>query len=232
VTYKFGGQECSCDARACLDCKGRVARFCSGAMNSSDDAATGTPADLAFTREDLGTPPATLSIGAPCTSNDQCTSGYCPSLLRVCTCNKPDLGYRCQTSSDCCNPGVCSGGVCTTMPQGCRPAGGACTMSAQCCVGLCRPGTGCACIAGLDLCNTNKDCCTGACRAPSSPTGFWYCAQHAVGESCVNAIDCSSNKCQNGICACAAKGYNACESNADCCSHTCDQHASLLGTCV
>ncbi len=117
-----------------------------------------------------------------------------------------------------------------------------CDISADCT--SCIPQSPTAGLGGA--CQSDLDCCTGKCEVsqngPATPGDrAMVCvgtlgggpadggqAARAVGSSCKQNIDCTSDYCRYGVCACNApnRGY-VCASSSDCCNGDCSG-----GVCV
>lgn len=99
-----------------------------------------------------------------------------------------------------------------------------CATGADCCSGICDPGTlTCAMSCGVfgQSCTNNSTCCSGVCdSAKSTCTQPKSCSP--TGSSCTVGTDCCGLACIGGLCgaACVSDGQ-ACTSNGACCSGTC-----------
>jgi hypothetical protein len=136
----------------------------------SNDDCNGGSASSAFScrvcdRVCIDTKPSGLSVGDPCTSNDQCgTNQYCLSIERqaqgICTQSCNSATCSCPTGSSCKSVGPdhvcmkdCAAGTCAT-PLVCNPVGDTYSCTA-------------ACRFQKD-CPTGYECFNGACYDPDA----------------------------------------------------------------
>jgi hypothetical protein len=167
--------------------------------------------------------PCTLTqIGAACTNDSDCCSGYCQLYSGAAYCQqKPKVDPACVDAS------------------------GFCTQDRNCCSGLCQNGT-CfggspqtSCLAQASTCIDNSSCCSNNCvysqgvqSCLPSPVadGGYNCAM--PGQGCGQASDCCYGVCGlNGTCAAPQTGGNPgpncgqtgayCRYGSDCCSNRC-----------
>ena len=171
--------------------------------------------DVNVIQSNVGGADGGLSTGAPCGSNDQCTSGFCVD------------GYccseACQGACTFCGPanlvgGYARAGYCLPVSQGLRDPHGVCAAST--CVG--SVWTPAATCDGA-----------GAC-VPSMPA---TCASHVCNPqtnscSCEMDADCGSGiACQNGGCGLLALGQ-ICAVDSECASHQCVEGVCCDGACT
>lgn len=161
------GTTCSANGVSCFSGSQCCSQFC----NSSTGTCAIQPSCLA----DFS--------GSFCSGNTQCCSRACSNGTCV-----PDAGSTCNGNGTFCSnntaPNCCSGYCnpsqqCATAPS-CRPTGGSCGFSSQCCSRSCSQGTG----AGTGTCLS--DAGTASCTATNN-----FCASSA---------ECCSLSCSSGFC--------------------------------
>ncbi|HSQ62489.1 MAG TPA: hypothetical protein VLM85_04720 [Polyangiaceae bacterium] len=138
--------------------------------------------------------------------------------------------------------GVDSGTDSPSPPPACKPLGGSCNVTSDCCDSTCVGGVCTAappCTPDYVTCSTSSKCCSQICDA----TG--YCAPSSPppppcepdGAPCGSSSQCCSQLCGGGYCGgvqppqCQPDGY-ACVSAGECCSNVCNNFcgaASLDG---
>lgn len=147
-----------------------------------------------------------LGLGATCTANNQCLSGFCTNgvccIVAACgTCQACNVGGSLGTCtlaaggpctpSDTCFAGICTDtGACfpTGAPRDCEPV--------ECQVGFCqnsvcqyRP------VEGEPTCGEGGDCFAMACRG-----GSCQAVPTNETQSCSGGTECEPNYCVSGIC--------------------------------
>ena len=168
--------------------------------------------------------------GDPCTSPEQCVSGFCVDSM----CCDSECGHG--DPGDCL---VCSAAAGAPADGNCGPLGdGTACDDGLFCNGADRCASGQCALHGLDPCpgpDQDDDCresCSEldhGCTAPdpdgSSCTdgscGDGVC-QKGLGGSCLEASGCQSGYCVVGVC-CV---------QADCDAYGCDPHGACLGSCL
>jgi len=140
-------------------------------------------------------------LGALCTANTQCASGFC--VDGVC------CSTACDTPCQACNIAN-KLGTCFNLPKGtpdpgiCDAAGEACTGS-----GSCAPTNGLKMLG--EACTTNAECFSGICVAGN------ICGL-SVGDTCGAHYPCSTKLCFNNVCT-TCNGNSQCDSK-ECFSNT------------
>ena len=203
-----------------------------GDATGSGDSGVVTPTDVPVT------PPPPTS----CTTDSQCTNGYCNQATHTCVSSQAcSTAVPCAGSNYCDSRGVCvpgcssdanctqiaSGLVCNTTTHRCGPSGG-CTSDAQCAA---TPST--------------PVCLGGSCQARSSVCQFDYQCTGS-GQACVDgrcvvgctaanaATVCGAGQvCTNSRCAYPAAGdcASACPTGQLCVSGACLRTCSTDATC-
>jgi hypothetical protein len=178
----------------CLSATGACAASCtSGNEATNCDTADGFSCGSGGTCQKTG-------LGAACTTNNQCSTGYCVD------------GVCCQSSScaDCSSCNV-AGSVGTCHAVAANTADGACTATCPTSTstsGLCDGSGACK---GASSCQTGYVCTAGACattctsNAQCDTAAGYACAsggtcKKAAGQSCSAAADCASGFCVQDIC--------------------------------
>jgi hypothetical protein len=204
------------------------------------DAAT-PGADAATPGADAATPPASLGIGASCTSGASCASTFCADGVccnGACTdscmqCNLTGLVGACSpvtrgqnpspthtacqvaAASTCQEDGHCDGsGHCELWPNATSCGGGSCDPSGNTAV------SGSSCDGA------------GACKpAPTVTCAPFKCESGgtACSTSCAGDGDCVAQPCVNGSCGAVANG-SPCTSGSRCASGNCID-GYCCGTC-
>ncbi|MBL8717532.1 MAG: hypothetical protein JNL79_16215, partial [Myxococcales bacterium] len=117
---------------------------------------------------------APLALGAPCTADGECPSGFCREGA---CCDK-----ACTGACEACNLPT-KVGTCSAV-TGAPAAGKTCAPFAGCAAGVCLT----ACATGGD-CVAGQFCDAGACVP-----------RKANGVTCTTAVSCSSGACVDGVC--------------------------------
>lgn len=178
--------------------------------------------------------PCTLTaIGAPCTNDTDCCSGYCWLY--------EDSTTACQTKP--------------ATPQACVAASGFCTQDRNCCSGLCDNGScfgnagGTSCLSLGSSCIQDDSCCSNDCVDDGQ--GHTACAPQPQSDGGLNCglpgAPCTTpgddpGECCFGLCgptgSCASGGGGgggggncgasgaSCRYGSDCCSGQCEQLSS------
>jgi hypothetical protein len=112
----------------------------------------------------------------------------------------------------------------------------ACTSNAQCCSGLCDPGSA-TCAVSINTCTptggpcgSSTECCSLACTGGRCSA----VACIADGQACTDPASCCSGACTAGLCqalnpACKTAG-NPCTASTQCCSQLCEAGLCKLGS--
>ena len=158
--------------------------------------------------------------GLPCSSSNQCCSGWCATPGTPGAVCAPTVGCL-GTSSSCSIAGACCSLACVAKQDGvgacgdspvCAPVGAACTRRSDCC---------------------SDDCPAGSCVASSAPC-------KPAGETCGGPGECCGQVCNPGPggarrCAllegCRVQG-EICTTSADCCTDVCVLDAQSVGHCA
>jgi len=184
-----------------------------------------------------GTAPCTLTaIGAPCTLDTDCCSGYCEL-------------YEDQTTACQAKP---------ASPQACVDANGYCTQNRNCCSGLCQDNAcfgssgGTSCLALGSSCIQDDSCCSNNCANDGEGNTACTPQPQPDGGTCgVAGAPCTTpgddpSECCFGVCTsestCAGStsgggGGNCggagtfCRYGSDCCSGQCEETTSGNGSC-
>ncbi len=204
-----------------------------------DSTAAEAPADVAVDSSPIpeaGDGGCPGSLGCPCTTSAQCTSGICGDSTLLTSSFTSANGSLCTTP--CCTAGSCPAGfVCFGPGTGgnyCVPAP---TLGRPAVLGSNLPGANCAgdgdCRSGkclfsqcVDTCCADTDCTNGTvCSVDSSGLDghqVFACLPHsgsAAHQSCTSSSQCASNDCDTNLCrphccntaSCAPSGFHACE---------------------
>lgn len=188
-----------------------------------------------------------------CSQNGDCCSGVC--LAGHCFCLGG--GLACETTAQCCSPGLCEDGMCNYAS--CRDEGLPCSLDGHCCGDLicdgnvCRPprcaesGESCArgCCLGLGC--DDDGVCTDACRSTGQPCANlrdccsgYECTDGRCQVDCAPAggacgqlpdgavLGCCQGICQDGRCTACRTAGSACEAEGSPC---CDGGTCTAGTC-
>lgn len=123
----------------------------------------------------------------------------CPGNLPACS----PSGERCNTSTDCCGTGICTGGICDS--NSCVSTGGSCTRAIECCGGSvctggqCATNGGTSCVIGGAACGASSECCgaglctSGTCSANSCQASGSACS---ATPQCCGAMACTGGSCR------------------------------------
>lgn len=181
--------------------------------------------------------------GAVCDANFRCVTGPPPTCAA--------MGEHCTSAVECCQDGAsirCASnarpGINPCSPKAikvcCRPPGGSCRATCDCCTGRCSSGV-CVCPTGNKPCRgeciptarccTHADCTGGRrCRRSDGrcicPIGFKPCGNRCIGvDRCCADRDCPElTTCEGGTCCtrpgrrCDSRGRNTCCGGTRCSS--------------
>lgn len=180
---------------------------------SSRKAEAGTP------RADVASPP-TSGVGAECTRNSECASGYCLAIGR---CTVPcQTDKQCPTSWTCDNvPGA--GSLCSCARQGSSES---CNLQDDDCDGI---------VDNNATCDDNQICRSGVCECVGTVCNGTCTDLQFDDDNCgACGVSCASNgsTCLDGSCTCPeSAGFAMCdglcitvqndESNCGACGNEC-----------
>ena len=171
-----------------------------------------------------GTCAKCCELGAGCTSNGGCCSGFCNEDG---SCDCFDAGEECRFGAKSCCSGVCNeDGIC------CNQIGGNCNSGGQCCSGFCNEDGSCDCFDNGDPCRFGaSSCCSGVCSDSgtccSSPAGV---RGGPGGGNCTSSDDCCNGFCDEnlGRCFCFDAGEECLGGAQSCCSGLCGVDGKCL----
>ncbi len=167
---------------------------------------------------------AYISLGLPCSSNEECGSPQADlSDTNAYSCISTD-----SDQSTCilfsCDQGICVESIgidCTDYEtvnaQNCLTLD---TLSSPCTTTSCPTGAYCNqntgwCTAQQSECSDNNDCTSGYCQLDTANNSSYCSACQSFNFACLNDGDCCGNYCNQGYCAYTPLG-SSCTSNEEC----------------
>jgi hypothetical protein len=147
-----------------------------------------------------------LPIGASCTNNGECQSGFCAStgLCEAAPQTNLQNGASCTTNSEC-QSGICTNNICTATAPTNLANGAACNGNSECQSGICTNNVCTAPAPQTNLgigaaCNTSGQCTSGLCAStglcaqpvacpPNAIVNKQYQANSDYGNVLANQID-------------------------------------------
>lgn len=131
-----------------------------------------------------------LTVGGPCTRNDQCRSNKCEDDVCVCRHDSDcPSGQICRTPIT--RPNFCE----ASQTVGASPLGSACNNNAECLSNKCE--------GRMCVCNSDSDCPAGEeCYRPITAQNICRPVFLPLGAACARNSQCSSNKCERDRCVC------------------------------
>lgn len=174
-------------------------------------------------------PCALLAVGAQCSADTDCCTGYCDLEGDVAACQKKPANLPacvgvnafCTQDRNCCS-GFCTNNACTATIASCLSLGSGCVQNDSCCSNYCRDDgeghTACTPQPGLD---------GGTCGMPGAP-----CSTPGPDpDECCFVVCGADGTCSGGNASdgggptCGAAGA-FCRYGSDCCSGECEQLTS------
>ena len=225
----------SCDD----DCECCAGRFCEGGACCSH---TGSPCETAdeccsgFTTLDCVSGRCCVEESFPCEEEGDCCTGFCGPNNECQAC----LNLRQSCDSDlnqCCQTGgrtICAQSFDFNDANCCRPLGGACEGSQDCCDGQRSTCTNGRCCLGEDAtCTASSQCCPGfSCRGGVCRSDICLEPGEACPPGSINCCPEEGTTCSGGTCCrqvgrpCVKLngiGDPCCGSEAECCGYS-DQY--------